>query len=385
MSHAAASTKNTTGVRPLGGYYASRISPMHGMKLSGVSIASTKNTMGVRPLGGYYASRTSPMHGMGGMIALGSAPDPDTITALVSNGYDPGWVNTAVAMGATDEQLLALPYPVGPDEMAAAEAQLMGQLGGVSPATGSSMSTAPLFQQQVASAVISSSFGSLDLSSVGIWQQIAGYFNQVGAALQRLAASGDSQAQAYKSQYNSLLSQFNSVWNAAMPNSSAGISTLSGMGDVSTLATTSVIVIAGTAVALTVGLPITLTVGSILAGLYVIYQYVQSKNAATAVTQTQANTQAAAAASSASTIASMQAQAKTLQNQAIGIQGSNPTLAAQYTAQANTLLGQAAALSGQLTSASGVSNWSLWLQNNWMLLAIAAVAVVAVPPLIKKL
>lgn len=59
---------------------------------------------------------------------LGSTPDPDTITALVNNGWNVQSVNNLVALGATDEQLLALPFPASETEMRAGYAQLSAQL-----------------------------------------------------------------------------------------------------------------------------------------------------------------------------------------------------------------------------------------------------------------
>ena len=138
--------------------------------------------------------------------------------------------------------------------------------------------------------------------------------------------------------------------------------------------------------------------GSILAGLYVIYQYLQTRNAGTAVAQTQANTQQTQATTQANVSAATQQTITALTNQATGlmaqaaaIQATNPTLAAQYIAQANALMAQASALAGKVLTvnapggSSAPINWSLWIQNNWPLLAAAGIAAMVLPGLIKKL
>lgn len=66
---------------------------------------------------------------------LGTAVDPSTIADLVVNGgYDMGTINQLIGLGASNEDLLALPYPAPPNEMAAAVNALMIQLGGPSAA-----------------------------------------------------------------------------------------------------------------------------------------------------------------------------------------------------------------------------------------------------------
>ena len=63
--------------------------------------------------------------------ALGTAVDPSTIADLVANGgYDMGTINILIGLGATNEQLLALPYPAPANEKLAAISALMSQLGG---------------------------------------------------------------------------------------------------------------------------------------------------------------------------------------------------------------------------------------------------------------
>jgi hypothetical protein len=70
---------------------------------------------------------------------LGSAPDQTTVDELVANGYSPLDIQQVIAQGATNEQLLALPYPASADERGAALYQLQHALGGAPGAAGVSM------------------------------------------------------------------------------------------------------------------------------------------------------------------------------------------------------------------------------------------------------
>jgi hypothetical protein len=78
------------------------------------------------------------MHGytvLRGMGALGDGVDPDTVSTLVSAGYDQGQINQLMAMGATDTQLQNLPYGPGAtqDDMSAGAYNLEVQLAGAPP------------------------------------------------------------------------------------------------------------------------------------------------------------------------------------------------------------------------------------------------------------
>jgi hypothetical protein len=55
------------------------------------------------------------MHGYTrvGMGALGDAVDSDTVSTLVSAGYDPGTISSLAQLGASDQQLQNLPYGPG--------------------------------------------------------------------------------------------------------------------------------------------------------------------------------------------------------------------------------------------------------------------------------
>lgn len=103
----------------------------------------TVNNTGVRNL--------SLRSGLGGVPCLGSVADPDTIQELINNGWNIQSINNLVSLGATDEQLLALPYPASEADMRAAYTALYAQLV-ASPstpaATAEAKQTAQLIQQQ---------------------------------------------------------------------------------------------------------------------------------------------------------------------------------------------------------------------------------------------
>jgi hypothetical protein len=88
--------------------------------------------MSYTPIRTAITTGTRRLHTLGslwGMGWLGTAPDPDTVAELVSAGYDQDEINMAIQMGATNEQLLALPYPADPATEAMAVADLVNQLG----------------------------------------------------------------------------------------------------------------------------------------------------------------------------------------------------------------------------------------------------------------
>ena len=85
------------------------------------------------------------LHTLGALWGLGTAPDPSTLAELQAAGYDMGVINTAVALGATDEQLLALPFPASPQEISDATQQLMNTVGGGLPFIGQPGSSAPSY------------------------------------------------------------------------------------------------------------------------------------------------------------------------------------------------------------------------------------------------
>jgi hypothetical protein len=91
-----------------------------------------------------FSSGVRRMRTLSGWPMLGSAVDPSTIADLVANGgYDMGTINVLIGLGATNEQLLALPYPAPANEKIAAINALMSQLGGPSGGIPSAPSPAP--------------------------------------------------------------------------------------------------------------------------------------------------------------------------------------------------------------------------------------------------
>jgi hypothetical protein len=94
-----------------------------------------------------FSSGVRRMHTLSGwpmLGAMGTAVDPSTIADLVANGgYDMGTINALIGLSATNEQLLALPYPAPASEQIAAINALMAQLGGPTGGIPSAPSPAP--------------------------------------------------------------------------------------------------------------------------------------------------------------------------------------------------------------------------------------------------
>jgi hypothetical protein len=76
----------------------------------------------VSGMGSYYQPRT--------MGFLGTPPDPSSVQDLVNAGYNATTINALISMGATNEQLQALPFPASATEMQAGVNALSAQLGG---------------------------------------------------------------------------------------------------------------------------------------------------------------------------------------------------------------------------------------------------------------
>jgi hypothetical protein len=337
----------------------------------------------------------------------------DLSDQMISDGYDPVIIGNLVALGATDAQLQALydNYGAGTPEFNAAAGALQASLtpsGSIfdsSPAATSisnlllNPTTAAPGQaiQNTVSSIISTSLGSFDLSLTSTWNSIVSMIHQTGTNLSALAATGDQQAITYKAQYNAAVAQFASAWQQAF-NTTSPIATLSGIGDFSSTATTAIIVIAGTAMAATVGLPITAIVAGVLGTMYLINQYLQNSHAQIAVQQTVANTASAQAATQATvatttqtTIASLQQQYNSVIAQMNALPATSTTQRAQLQAQAQSILSAISSLSGQLVTAttppaaSPASSTTLWLENNWGYFAAVLLAMVVLPPLVRKL
>lgn len=96
-------------------------------------------TPGSAPSAGTVLSaypRFKAISGWGGLGFLGTAPQQATVNDLTAAGYNVSTINQLLALGVTDEQLQALPYPEDAGTEAAAAAALLAQLQSVAkPAT----------------------------------------------------------------------------------------------------------------------------------------------------------------------------------------------------------------------------------------------------------
>jgi hypothetical protein len=104
----------------------------------------------VSGIGSYGHVRTMGRHRT--MGALGTVPQQQTVNELVSANYNPATINQLISMGATDEQLQALPYPASSTEMQNGVNALAAQLGGPVPAA--TVTAAPAASGQVTSSTI---------------------------------------------------------------------------------------------------------------------------------------------------------------------------------------------------------------------------------------
>jgi disulfide bond formation protein DsbB len=329
------------------------IAPTFESNRIGVRVLSVKSGLGGVPSG----------WNLGG---LGTAPDQDTINELVAAGYDPGTISTLALLGATDEQLLALPYPADSGTMAAAAANLMNQLGGATAAPGAPASSAGSYPQSAQPTTVSSAWGTYDLTQEASWNAISSLFSQVQQLLNQTAqlAPKDSDTIANVTQFNSLVVQWAGYYQRAFGNSPSSLPMASIPSGLGALGVIPVVIVVG----LIAG------VAALLAALYGIYQWAQTKQA-----QIRANQQ-----NQSQAVSGAQAQANNLLQQAQALQASNPTLAAQLRTQAASLLGQALTTTnpnppqppGALTS---------WFTQNWSAVAAVVALLVLAPPLIKKL
>jgi hypothetical protein len=88
------------------------------------------------------------------MAFIGTPPDQDAVNDLTNNGYNPATVNQLIAMGATNEQLQALPFPTDPTSMQNAVNALVAQLGGAPVAAAPAPTAAAPASGQITSSTI---------------------------------------------------------------------------------------------------------------------------------------------------------------------------------------------------------------------------------------
>lgn len=315
------------------------------------------NRIGVRNL-----SQRSRLGGVLSGWNLGSAPDQDTVNELVANGYDPGTISTLALLGATDEQLLALPYPTDAGTRSAAAAQLMNQLGGGAAAPGMPASSAGSYPQSAQPTTVSSAFGAYDLTQEASWNAISSLFSQVQQLLNQTAqlAPKDADTIANVTQFNGLVVQWAGYYQQAFGSAPGNLPMASIPSGLGALGVIPVVIV----VALVAG------VAALLASLYGIYQWAQTKQA-----QIRANQQNQSQATTAA-----QATANNLLQQAAAVQASNPTLANQLRTQASQLIGQTVAA----TSTTAPGALTSWFTSNWAAVAAVVALLVIAPPLIKK-
>jgi hypothetical protein len=311
------------------------------------------NRLGLRPVA------------LSGLWGLGTAADQDTINELVAAGYDPATISTLALLGATNEQLQALPYPADSGTRAAAASNLMNQLGGGLAAPGAPATSAGSYPQSAQPTTISTAFGIYDLTQEDSWNAISSLFTQVQQLINQVAqqAPNDPDVVDHVQKFNSLVLKWAGYYQQAFGSAPSPLPLASIPGGGSLSGTLGFIPIA--IAALVAGGIVVL-----LAALYGIYQWAQTKKAqiaATSQTQQQATTGAQNAANQ-------------LLQQAQAVQASNPQLATQ-------LRSQAAALIGQTVSATSPQTGALtsWFTQNWGAIAAVIALLVLSPPLIKKL
>jgi putative sensor protein len=313
-----------------------------------------------------------------GLGELGTPPDPDTLAQLQAAGYDMQTIQTAIALGATDEQLLALPFPASPQEIADATQQLMNQVGATLPATGAPASSAGGYPKG-AIPQFDTSLGHLDLSLRSTWDSISSMFSQVGAGLNAVAARNpnDPTVVQMRTEYNSLANQFSSIWSRVFNSPPPPIQTLGTWQEDALSA--GILILGGVAIASGVGIPLALGFVAIAEGLAAIQRWLANQNAQTAVAQTQAYSQQQAQQTAANLTSTYQQQtAAANKAYAAGNKAMGDHLAAQAAATLKTIQSLAAA------PPSGPTDWSAWFQKNFGLLILGLVGIAVVPVIVRK-
>lgn len=320
------------------------------------------------------------------VYTLSGAPDALALQ-MIADGYDISVITSLTDANVTDAQLQNLydNYGAGTPEFATAANLLLTQLtggpGGAASAVGFPQGAIPQIQTDL--------MGTIDLSLKSTWDAIGAQFSTIGNQLNAVAAqnSNDPTVIQMKAQYNSLASQFGQAWSTVF-NSVSPIHTLGTWEDIAV--TSGIVILGGIAIGSGVGIPLVATIGTILAGLYVIGKYINSKNAQTAVAQTQATTQSAVFTGAQAAVNALiaDAQAKLLKSNQPGI---SPAEKASLQQQYSQEMQQASTQQAQiLTSASAVSGQipgtlSAWFTQNWIAVAAVILGIAVLPGLVKKL
>jgi hypothetical protein len=314
---------------------------------------------------------------LGHFRGLGTPPDPDTLAQLQAAGYDMPTIQSAIALGATDEQLLALPFPASQSEIAAATQQLMSQLSGLQAAPGQPATGAPNFPQSAMPTTISTGFGIFDLATQAGWDAIAVQLSNVQQLVNQVAAQSpkDPDTGANVTQFNSAVVQFANYYSQVIGKSLSPLplasipATLSGLG---------IFGIDDAIIAAVIG---------IVALAFAAYQWASAKRAASAATVAQAQAQQTAVTGAQSTANTLLTQAAGLVAQANSLPPAQSAQAAQLRAQAAVLQQQAGSLVGQAVSATSAQPGQLttWFTQNWVAVFAVILGVAVLPNLVKKL
>jgi hypothetical protein len=299
------------------------------------------------------------LHGLG---YLGTVPDQTTINELLAAGYDSGTLQTAVSMGASNEQLQALPYPADPIEMSDAITTLMNQLGGALPATGASAATAASYPPGADPRALSTAYGIYDLTQEATWSVFNSMFANTQQKLNALAKQfpGDPDVSQHVQDFNSTVLQYAGYYQKVFGSapSSIPLASLSGLGSLGILP---LLIVAAVAAGVLV----------VLAGLYDVDQWIQLKKTQTT---TQATTQTVQAVQAvASNVATLNAQANALDS--AGNHTGATALRNQALALTTSTASATAALPGAATSLSA------WFTANFTWIALAGIGMVVAGPL----
>ena len=324
----------------------------------------------------YFSSgvrRLKPVATLGRWPMLGAVAD--TAQGMINEGFDPGTVNTLVALGATDAQLQGLwdAYQPNTLDFSNAAQSLLLHLSGSSapPITASTMQTSAAGTAYGDVSALTSSiiqFGSqtLDMMQDSSWkflnQQFQAAQQQLNALIKQFP--GDATVIGQINQFNTLVQQFASYWQQVYGSALNPVPTasLSGMG--------------------TLGIPPLIILGIVAgvalmaAGLYAIIQWISVK-------KTQATTAQVTAASTAATTSSLTSSyQQQIAGAAAATAAGNPALAAQLTTQANATLAAIQKLGG--TAPPTTQTFSEWFQANWGYLMIGLGAIIIIPAALRR-
>lgn len=298
--------------------------------------------------------------------AMGTPPDQTTIAELVVNGgYDMGTINMLITMGASNEQLQALPYPASANERAAGITNLMNQVGGAQAAPGAPATSAGSYPQAAIPTTIDTAFGRYDLMQQWSWDAISGQFIQTQQQLNALARSApkDADVKQMVQDFNSLVGQYASYYQQAFGSAPSNIP-LASFPTMSGLGIAPAVIIGGIAAA----------VLALLGTLYLLNQRILAK---AALVQAQGASQTTANVGTLSNTYAQQTQAA----QAAYAAG-NKALGDQLAAQAQQTA-QAIQKVGAVVPA-GSTDFSAWFQQNWGWLMLGLGAIIIVPAALRK-